>query len=89
MVGCLPETPRNPSTLPKVHQGLVSELHTVRIPFPGGSGPCKWQPAMLGAQVEKPTGKRVGFQLEASTMAGHWTEAGTCPQSDPEDRPAS
>lgn len=44
---------------------------------------------MLDAQVEKPTGKRLGFQLEASTMVGHWTEEGTCPQSDPEDRPAS
>lgn len=38
----------------------------------------------MDAQVAKPTGKRLGFQPEA--MANHWTEAGTCPWSDPEDR---
>jgi|UPI00001F2446 hypothetical protein len=41
---------------------------------------------MVDALEEKPTEKRLEFQLEPSTMAGYWTKAGTCLRSDPEDR---
>lgn len=71
-MGCLPEAPRDPRAPPTVYQGWPwrSAQRGQTSALAGGMQ----EAAIVDVQVERPTGKRPGFQPEACTLAGHWMQ---------------